>query len=35
MADLSKAWDCISRNLLIAKLSAYGFGSSTVCLAYF
>ena len=36
LTDFSKGFDCISRNLLIAKLSAYGFDrkSLMIILAY-
>ena len=32
--DLSKALDCLRRNLLIAKLAAYCFGQPSLCFIY-
>ena len=34
MMDLSKAFDCISHDLLIAKMEAYGFEKSALNLVY-
>ena len=30
--DLSKAYDCLSHDLLIAKLAVFGFGNTTLAL---
>ena len=32
LSDLSKAFDCLNHNLLIAKLASYGFKNMTLTL---
>ena len=34
LTDLSKAFDCLRRDLLIAKLAAYGFDQPSLCFIF-
>ena len=34
LTNLSKAFDCLRHNLLIAKLAAYGFAQTSLCLIF-
>ena len=35
LTDLSKAFDCLAHDLLIAKFAAYGFSDTALCYVYF